>query len=62
MLTNFLRNWFFLVVVRGQAVCALGSLSVMGDVQNLIICVNKAWSEDLILAGSDCGDEVRNIR
>ena len=38
-----------------QAVCALGSLSIMGGIQNLIICVKMARSERL--AGSDCGDE-----
>ena len=40
---------------RTQAVCALGSQSIMGDIQNLIICVKMARSEHL--AGSDCGDE-----
>ena len=41
--------------VPDQAVCALGSQSIMGDIQNLIICVKMARSE--YLAGSDCGDE-----
>ena len=35
--------------------CALGSQSIMGDIQNLIICVKMGSSEHL--AGSDCGDE-----
>ena len=30
-----------------QAVCALRSLSIMGGIQNLIICVKMAWSEHL---------------
>ena len=38
-----------------QAVCALVSLSIMGGIQYLIICVKMARSEHL--AGSDCGDE-----
>ena len=40
---------------RTLAVCPLGSQSIMGDIQNLIICVKMARSEHL--AGSDCGDE-----
>ena len=28
-------------------VCALQSLSIMGGIQNLIICVKIAWSEHL---------------
>ena len=28
-----------------QAVCALRSLSIMGGIQNLIICLKMAWSE-----------------
>ena len=31
-------------------VCALRSLSIMGGIQNLIICVKMAWREHL-----DCG-------
>ena len=38
-----------------QAVCALRSLSIMGDIQNLIICVKMAWSERL-----DCGVNICN--
>ena len=30
-------------------------VSIMGAIQNLIVCVKMAWSEHL--AGSDCGDE-----
>ena len=37
-----------------QAVCALRSLSIMGGIQNLIICVKMAWSEHL-----DCGVNIR---
>ena len=37
-----------------QAVCALRSLSIMGDIQNLIVCVKMAWSEHL-----DCGVNIR---
>ena len=37
-----------------QAVCALRSLSIMGRIQNLIICVKMAWSEHL-----DCGVSIR---
>ena len=37
-----------------QAVCALRSLSIMGGIQNLIICVKMAWSEHL-----DCGGNIR---
>ena len=32
-----------------------GGVSIMGAIQNLIVCVKMAWSENL--AGSDCGDE-----
>ena len=32
-----------------------GGVSIMGAIQNLIVCVKMAWSEHL--AGSDCGDE-----
>ena len=35
--------------------CALGSLSIIGGFQDLIICVKMAWSEHLV--GSDCGDK-----
>ena len=37
-----------------QAVCALRSLSIMGGIQNLIICVKMACSEHL-----DCGVNIR---
>ena len=37
-----------------QVVCALRSLSIMGGIQNLIICVKMAWSEYL-----DCGVNIR---
>ena len=37
-----------------QVVCALRSLSIMGGIQNLIICVKMAWSEHL-----DCGVNIR---
>ena len=37
-----------------QAVCALRSRSIMGGIQNLIICVKMAWSEHL-----DCGVNIR---
>ena len=37
-----------------QAVCALRSLSIIGGIQNLIICVKMAWSEHL-----DCGVNIR---
>ena len=37
-----------------QAVCALRSLSIMGGIQNLIICLKLAWSEHL-----DCGVNIR---
>ena len=39
---------------ESQAVCALRSLSIMGGIQNLIICVKMAWSERL-----DCGVNIR---
>ena len=42
------------VRVETQAVCALRSLSIMGSIQNLIICVKMAWSEHL-----DCGVNIR---
>ena len=32
-----------------------GGVSIMGAIQNLIVCVKMAWSEHL--AGSNCGDE-----
>ena len=38
-----------------EAVCALGSLRLMGGTQNLIICDKMARGEHL--AGSDCRDE-----
>ena len=38
-----------------QAVCALRSLSIMGGIPNLTICVKMARSEHLV--ASDCGDE-----
>ena len=34
---------------------ALVLLSIMGFIQNLIICVRRVWSKHL--AGSDCGDK-----
>ena len=34
-----------LTAMPEQAVCALRSLSITGGIQNLIICVKKAWSE-----------------
>ena len=37
-----------------QAVCALRSLSIMGGIQNLIICLKMAWSEH-----HDCGVNIR---
>ena len=40
--------------LHNQAACALRSLSIMGGVQNLIICVKMAWSEHL-----DCGVNIR---
>ena len=41
--------------IEVQAVCALGSLIIMGGIKNLIICVKMARSEHL--AGGDCGDK-----
>ena len=41
--------------IFNQVVCALGSLSFVGGIQNLIICVKMARSERL--AESDYGDE-----
>ena len=43
----------FLLAFR-QVVCVLRSLSIMGGIQNLIICVKMAWSEHL-----DCGVNIR---
>ena len=40
-----------------QVVCALRSLRIMGDIQNLIICVKMAWSKHL-----DCGVNIRYLR
>ena len=37
-----------------QVVCALRSLSIMGGIQNQIICVKMACSEHL-----DCGVNIR---
>ena len=45
---------FWLKAVN-QVVCALRSLSIMGGIQNLIICVKMARSADL--TGSDYGEE-----
>ena len=42
------------LVFKSQVVCALRSLSIMGGIQNLIICVKMAWSEHL-----DCGVNIR---
>ena len=42
LLLNFTLN-----SLLNQAVCALRSLSIMGGIQNLIICVKMAWSEHL---------------
>ena len=39
---------------ESQVVCALRSLSIMGGIQNLIICVKMAWSEHL-----GCGGNIR---
>ena len=36
------------IVTSAQAVCVLGSLSIMGGAQNQITCVMKAWSEHLV--------------
>ena len=38
-----------------KAVCALRSLSIIGDAQNVMICVKMVWSKHL--AGSECGDD-----
>ena len=42
------------LVFKSQVVCALRSLSIMGGIQNLIICVKMACSEHL-----DCGVNIR---
>ena len=41
-------------IIVHQAVCALRSLSIMGGIQNLIICVKMTLSEHL-----DCGVNIR---
>ena len=38
-------SFVFLGYLRGHAVCTLRSLSIMGGIQNLIICDKMAWSE-----------------
>ena len=40
--------------VYAQVGCALRSPSIMGGIQNLIICVKMAWGEHL-----DCGVNIR---
>ena len=42
--------------LRPQVVCTLRSVSIMGGIHNLIICVKMAWSEHL-----DCGVNIRLI-
>lgn len=40
---------------HAKAVCALGSLTIIGVAQNVMICVKMEWGKHL--AGSACGDD-----